>query len=541
MKYAGFHGNLNVFSKVASLFAISFLIATTFVTSCAAQENPTNAVVASSNMEGFSPAQQFEIVDCLFPGQVRTVGGRVYMTPRRPGRTTVADCKLRGGEFTLYDRTNNKASLNVWLPEAESGNVEAMTYVGMLYEKGIDDAGPDYVKAIDWYRKAAEEGHSPAKYSLGTMYERGLGVERDMNRALNLYREAQGVSDDNLIFQSNANAMIIEERARLQAEIDERDTEVAALRQQVQELQERAGADSDLLQTLQGIVDRLESEKQSNVQALHALPATQPVAEDEAPPISPAAAQKMGEKEFGRYYALIIGVQDYQPYPRLTTVQNDVDRAERILADRYGFSVTRLINPSRHLVLEAVNAHFGELGENDNLLIYFAGQGETLSAQNKEFGYWLPTDADAPPNDTNWIANELITDHLARLKARRILVVSDSIYVDVLESSPGVSVHQDKVSKAYLDIKLPRRSRLLLASGTEKPVAYSDGRHSRFADAFLDVLENNEALIHVPALFRQIKERLDRGARMSDPEPSFRTIKSAYHELGDFFFVPSLN
>ena len=31
--------------------------------------------------------QALQIVDCLLPGQVRVVGGRTYLTPRRPTRT----------------------------------------------------------------------------------------------------------------------------------------------------------------------------------------------------------------------------------------------------------------------------------------------------------------------------------------------------------------------------------------------------------------------------------------------------------------------
>lgn len=516
-------------------------VAVVMLVACSACATTTGAQSSSASaktMEGFSPAQQFEIVDCLFPGEVRTVGGRVYMTPRRPGRTTVADCSLRGGEFELYDRANNQASLAVWLPEAESGNAEAQTYVGMLLEKGIDGDGPDYAKAVTWYQRAADSGHAPAKYNLGTLYERGLGVEMDMLKAINLYREAQGVSEDNLVFQSNVRKQLDDQRAKLNIEIDRSNSEIEALRNQIRTLKSDSSASASQISTLESIVARFEEDQRGVRRTLDGLPEIQGPAPGEPPPITLTEAREVGEKRFGRYYALIIGVSDYRPYPSIETVANDVDRAEQVLRDRYGFSVTRLVNPSRYRVMETVNQYFDELGENDNLLVYFSGHGEKLSTDRREYGYWLPTDADAPPNDTNWIANEFITDHLARIKARRILVVSDSIYVDTLESSPGMSVWQDNVSTAYLELKLQRRSRMLLTSGTERPIAAASGRYSRFASAFLDVLESNGALMHVPALFRQIRERLERDARMSDPDPAFRTIKSAQHDLGDFFFLP---
>ena len=490
-------------------------------------------------MEGFSPAQRFEVVDCLFPGQVKAVGSRVYMTPRRPGRTTVSECALRGGEFTIYDRVTNSASLKVWLPQAEGGDPEAQTYVGMLYEKGIDGEAPNYSEAVKWYQAAADQGYGHGQYSLGALYERGLGVEKDMIRALNLYREASGVSNDNVIFESNARKMIEAERVRLTKEIEKKGDEIEALQAQISGLRDKSGADQQMVATLQGIVDRFESERESNRRSRDRLPPIQPSTEPALPPLSPAEARRLGGKAFGRYHALVIGVRDYTPFPPLVTVTNDLDRAERVLRDRYGFSVTRLDNPSRDLVLEHVNQYKEELGENDNLLIYFAGHGEVQSKRSKQFGFWLPTDADAPPNSSNWIANDLMTDHLALLDAKRVLVVSDSIYIDMLESSPGHNVYQTDVSRLYLDMTLDLRSRLLLSSGTEKPVAASNNRYSRFASAFLDVLESNNALMHVPGLYRQIMQRLDATARLSDSVPKFRTIKSAGHALGDFFFVPS--
>lgn len=44
------------------------------------------------------PAQS---VECLLPGQIHTVGGHATMGPRRPIQTTPADCRQRGGEYTI--------------------------------------------------------------------------------------------------------------------------------------------------------------------------------------------------------------------------------------------------------------------------------------------------------------------------------------------------------------------------------------------------------------------------------------------------------
>ncbi|MQB07723.1 hypothetical protein DXT91_27090 [Agrobacterium tumefaciens] len=55
-----------------------------------------------------------------------------------------------------------------------AGHLEAQAGLGNLYEYG-QGVGQDYVKAAEWYRKAAELGNASAKQNL-----RELGVsERD--------------------------------------------------------------------------------------------------------------------------------------------------------------------------------------------------------------------------------------------------------------------------------------------------------------------------------------------------------------------------
>ncbi len=521
-------------ARIRQLVALSAM----FIAACAQAPSAVADDDESGAMEGFTPAQQFEIVDCLYPGQVRTVGGRVYMTPRRTGRTTVADCAASGGEFTLYDRANPQASLAIWLPEAEAGDPEAQTYVGMLYERGIGGP-PDYEAAVRWYRAAAEQDYSHGQFSLGTMYERGLGVDKDVNEAFNLYREAQGVSDDDLVFASVMRRALEDQRAILQDTINERQQEINVLAGQIDSLRAQEGVSEATIDTLQRLVNAAEAERDAAVAEVQSLPPVSEEPDTEIPGITPGEIRRLGDAQLGRYYAIIIGVHEYTPFPALSTVRNDMDRAERILSEQYGFSVTRLENPSRFAVLDTINRFHSELGDNDNLLIYFAGRGEVLSAGDQRYGYWLPSDAEAPPSDTFWIANELVTGHLGRINARRILVVSDATFVNLPESSPGMVAYFDDVSPGYLSVKLPLRARMLLASGTAGPVADESGQSSRFARAFLDVLEANDGLLHVPALFRRIRERLAAEPGEGVQEPIFRTVKAARHELGEFFFVPA--
>ena len=54
------------------------------------------------------------------------------------------------------------------------------------YHKGVSQ---DYAKALEWYRKSAEQGNAAAQNQLGHMYEYeyGKGVSKDYVKAVEWY------------------------------------------------------------------------------------------------------------------------------------------------------------------------------------------------------------------------------------------------------------------------------------------------------------------------------------------------------------------
>jgi len=131
----------------------------------------------ASGQTGASPpnADDLLLVDCRLPAKTKRIGGKTYLLGAKPVRTTAVDCRIRGGEYTVYDRGNYATSLKIWLAEAEKGNAEAQYYVGKIYEGGLGTE-PDYKSAARWYEKAAAAGHSASQFSLGALYEKGLGL-----------------------------------------------------------------------------------------------------------------------------------------------------------------------------------------------------------------------------------------------------------------------------------------------------------------------------------------------------------------------------
>jgi uncharacterized caspase-like protein len=397
---------------------------------------------------------------------------------------------------------------------------------------------------------AADQGYSRAEFDLGTLYERGLSVPQDRLEALNWYRRASGLTEDDLLFRSAAAAEQAEQSSRLSEQIEQRDEQIRDLRRQIDALNERlrqrdadAAAAGKTLESLRAQLEDLEAGRAADEQRLAALA--------EAAPKNAASAlgtftqperRRYRRSDFGRFYALIIGVQDYDALEDLPSPLNDAADIGRVLEEQYGFSVIRVVDPDQETVMRAVYQLNETLGEDDNLLIYFSGYGSTLASGSSQSGYWLPRNADPAPDDTLWVSNDFVSRHLGRIEAKRVLVIADSCYAGLLADDPGyVMVGDGAYSDDYIRWKMPKRARLVLSSGGDRPVlASSDQEHSVFARALLEELASNRQVLTAPELFLRIRQRL-RDEPQADPAsapPTLKALIEAGHEIGDFFFIP---
>lgn len=512
---------------------------------------------AGKAFEGQVAIADLHVVDCLLPGQVRQLGRRTFLTPRRPIRTTAADCRLRGGEYVAWDRANYSTALKVWMSAAEGGDADAQTNVGEIFERGLGGE-PNYAAALIWYRKAAKQGSARAQFNLGTMYEQGLGVAKSQLEALNWYRLAWGLSEDSVIFSSAARREQEALRNELQQQLSEKEQQLDVLTRRLRELDQQrtqsaegrasAQAEMDTLKTLVASLQQQQTEQRTELAGL--APIEGPLTREPAPaPEKPIAAggteQWVKDVNLGRYYALLIANADYRQLENLSTPINDLRRARRILEEKYGFEVFVVENGDNIAIMKAINDVDEVLGENDNLLLFFAGHGTRLQVGRNDIGYWLPANAERPPRDTFWVPNEFVTGHLSRLKARHILVVADSCYAGLLSTEPSYLLIGDQIPQysnlEFMRFKNSKRARLLLSSGGDRPVldAKGDG-HSVFARAFLDELEANDDVMAAPQLFLRLRDRVRVSAAEVEFEqrPEFKAIKTAGHEAGGFFFVP---
>ena len=252
-----------------------------------------------------------------------------------------------------------------------------------------------------------------------------------------------------------------------------------------------------------------------------------------------------GKIAFGTYHALVIGNNDYKDMPKLKTAAEDAREVARILEKDYGFRVKLLLNATRYDILAALNELRGKLTPEDNFLVYYAGHGE-LDEKNQR-GHWLPVDAE-PNSSANWISNVQITDVLNAMSVKQLLVVADSCYAGTLtraaNSQLAGGVTEEDRWKAMQSMARSK-SRMVMTSGGVEPVldTSGDGKHSIFAQTFVELLRKNDGVLRGQELFNQLQVNIAALATRVEVQqvPQYAPIKYAGHESGDFFFVRRTN
>ena len=514
--------------------AAASIIAVAIVLLAGCFSGVTPKETSASEVPRTDKVDQFFIVDCLLPPQIRQLGTQVtYLSRRQAIKTSARDCEIRGGEYVAFDRANYATSLRVWLPAAEQGDPAAQTYVGEIFEKGLG-VPPDYAAAAVWYRRAVEKGYSRAAINLGNLYEHGLGVPRDQKQALNWYRRAAGLSELKFEIAPESQPAEMHQLRRqvteLQRTLKRKQAELDRTRRELENLRrnlEQRGAETDserraIAQLRQELEDRRKREqtvsaerraleqsiaeretrlasKEREVAVLRAslagleaeskaqrkeIAAQRKEIADRQKRKTTAASTVITDRpdktvglalpkqgmSFGKYNALVIGNKDYRLLKPLETPVNDAKEVARILGEQYGFKVTLLLNADRYAIMSALNTLREKLTDEDNLLIYYAGHGE-LDRRN-QIGHWLPVDAE-PNSSANWIPNSAITPILNTMTVRQLLVIADSCYAGTLTRSALGQLDpgmSEQERLKLIEVMADRRSRVVMTSGGVQPV-----------------------------------------------------------------------
>ncbi|WP_168224831.1 caspase family protein [Rhodoferax aquaticus] len=232
-----------------------------------------------------------------------------------------------------------------------------------------------------------------------------------------------------------------------------------------------------------------------------------------------------------RKLALVIGINKYgdKRIPQLVGALPDARAVTALLDEELGYDAVTLSNPSKAEIFAALNGLTSELGENDSLLVYYAGHGEMVDSTG--MGYWIPSDGVAD-NPNGWVSNSDINKLLARAKSRQMAVIADSCYSGRFTAESKFS--GNKTSKA-IDELLVKRAVTMMSSGGDEPVADTGKEgHSVFAWNLMQKMREVSGWSSGGTVFEAVRI----GVESELPQtPQYGASLAAGHEMGaDFLF-----
>ena len=236
----------------------------------------------------------------------------------------------------------------------------------------------------------------------------------------------------------------------------------------------------------------------------------------------------------GTYWALLVGIDDYRNAPKLETAVKDASGVQKILVERYGFSldhVITLINAqATRTNIEHELYKIGQLAKpDDSVLIYYAGHGQY--DEDGRIGWWVPVEGE-PKNPGTFITNASIRDYIEGMKARHVYLVADSCFSGTLF---GRARAMPPINDQFYARLYAKQSRWGLTSGGTEPVAdRGKGGHSIFGYHFITLLTENTEPYLIPS---QIYDRIGPlVANNASQTPRSEPIKNAGDEGGQFVF-----
>ncbi|MCV2419635.1 polysaccharide deacetylase family protein [Paucibacter sp. DJ2R-2] len=265
-----------------------------------------------------------------------------------------------------------------------------------------------------------------------------------------------------------------------------------------------------------------------------------------------AEAPLSGTNLYRDSHALIIGIDQYQRWPRLAHAGRDARVMRDTLQKNFGFpaeNISLLLDgeATRANILRAlnglVNARQGEgrrVRRDDRVFVFFAGHGSTRRLPSgREIGYVIPVDAGLDDLQTDAIAMPQLQEVGEALAAKHALFIIDACYSGLGLTRAGAAGG----SANFIRDNARRMGRqMMTAGGADQQVADDGpGGHSVFTWTLLQALTgkadlNGDGLITGTELAAYVAPAVASIARQT---PAFGSLPGS--EGGEFVFELAAN
>ncbi|MBB3196050.1 polysaccharide deacetylase family protein [Roseateles terrae] len=244
-------------------------------------------------------------------------------------------------------------------------------------------------------------------------------------------------------------------------------------------------------------------------------------------------------------YALVIGIDQYQRWPRLQHAVRDAQALRDTLQSQFGFraeNITTLTDgdATRANILRALNGLARDksgqprVKRDDRVFVFFAGHGSTRRLPSgRDVGYIIPVDAGTDDLQTDAIAMPQLQELSEALPAKHAFFIIDACY-----SGLGLTRGGAPVSNNFIRDNARRLGRqMMTAGGADQQVADDGpGGHSVFTWTLLQALSgkadlNGDGLITATELAAYVAPAVSAIAHQT---PAFGSLPGS--EGGEFIF-----
>ena len=260
--------------------------------------------------------------------------------------------------------------------------------------------------------------------------------------------------------------------------------------------------------------------------------------------VAPAPTADSGLSLYRDSHALIIGIDQYQHWPKLQHAVRDAQAIRDTLGQNFAFkpeNITLLLDgdATRANILHALNDKLDDaktVKRDDRVFVFFAGHGSTRKLPSgRDIGYVIPVDASLDDLQTDAISMPQLQEVAESMSAKHALFVIDACYSGLGLTRGGAP---NSGSANFIRDNGRRIGRqMMTAGGADQQVADDGpGGHSVFTWTLLQALSgkadlNGDGLITATELAAYIAPAVSAVAHQT---PAFGSLPGS--EGGEFVF-----
>lgn len=239
---------------------------------------------------------------------------------------------------------------------------------------------------------------------------------------------------------------------------------------------------------------------------------------------------------YRKSWAVVIGINDYQHWPKLQYAVNDARAVESLLKNLGFDEVITLLDgeATRQRVLYALGDEVkARAEEEDRVFVFYAGHGQTEDLRDdSKLGWIIPVDGDLKNFASTAISMRELQDHADRIRAKHIFYAMDTCFSGLLLRLRGGGA----IDGAVMDLTTAA-TRQVLTAGAEGEKVVEFGGHGLFTKSLLAGLNggadlNDDGYITARELYEFVSRRVQADSQ-NLMNPQFGPLKIGH---GEFVF-----